>query len=85
MEVKISNQQTFASGSTFFELTCGKKSAHIIIFSEGIQVCCLNASHKVWKGAGKYYYTIEEALNSYKSEEMQAMILTAFDTKFATI
>ncbi len=41
-----------------------------------INVCCKNASHKVWNKSGRYFRTFQEALENYKSSEMKAIIST---------
>ena len=59
----------------YFAAECGKTSADIYISKAGyINVCCKNASHKAWKRSGRYFSTAQEALDSYKSQEMKAIL-----------
>lgn len=58
---------------------CGKTSAYIWVSNLGyINVCCNNASHKAWKASkGRNFFSFDEALVAYKSEEMKAIIMAA--------
>lgn len=70
----ITNTGTTEAGK-YFEVDCGKTSAHVYISNAGyINVCCKNASHKAWKANGRYFRTFDEALAGYKSAEMKAII-----------
>lgn len=61
----------------YFEVDCGKTSAHVYISNAGyINVCCKNASHRAWKANGRYFRSFDEALAGYKSAEMKAIIST---------
>jgi hypothetical protein len=44
-----------------------------------ISVLNKNASHRAFKGAGRTFYTWEEALESYKSVESKAAIREAME------
>lgn len=55
--------------------TCGKVSACVCINDYEFRVICQNASHKVWRGAGRAFRTAGEALAAYKKPEMKAIIL----------
>jgi hypothetical protein len=62
--------------------TCEKTTATVVIDKPAaayprIQVICQNASHRVWRGSGKFFRTTEEALNGYKSGAMKAIIMAA--------
>lgn len=61
----------------YFQAVCGKKSAFVSICPRWITVCCQNAAHKVWRGAGRTFETIAEAFEAYKSPEMRAIIQAA--------
>jgi len=76
MQVIITQASTVECGK-YIEADCGKTSAHIYISEFGyINVCCKNASHKVWNKSGRYFRTFQEALEGYKSSEMKAIIST---------
>ena len=52
MQVTITSAEDFEGGK-YFSADCGKTSAHIYISKFGyINVCCKNASHKVWNKSG---------------------------------
>jgi hypothetical protein len=65
----------------YSQLTTGKVSAFIGVPTPGsgntFQVICQNQHHKVWRGSGRFFHTLEEALSGYKSPEMRAMINAA--------
>jgi UDP-N-acetylmuramyl pentapeptide synthase len=69
---------------TSFQLQCEKKRAFVTFERCGrVQVCNQNACHQVWRGAGKFFQSVAEALEGYKSPEMKAMIQAAHDAKGA--
>ena len=66
--------------ATYITASTGSKSAFISVSKDGsLQVCCKNASHKAFKGSGRYFDNIDEAINGYKSDEMVALIQMAVD------
>jgi len=75
MDVIIIDNKQSATGS-YFEAVCGKTSAYVWYgkFSGTINVCCKNASNRVWKGTGRTFWSIDDALAAYKSPEMKAII-----------
>lgn len=66
----------------FCDLTSGKTRA-IINRSKGSDprfwVCCKNASHKVYRGLGRPFDTLDDALADYKSPRMKTIINAARD------
>ena len=60
--------------------TCGKVTACVCINDWGVRVICINAAHKVWRGAGRGFATVAEAIEAYKKPEMKA-IIAAVDAK----
>lgn len=65
-------------GNGFYvEATCNKVKAVVAVYSYGLQVVCQNASHRVWKGSGKFFSTTDEAIGYYRSAEMKAIIQMA--------
>lgn len=71
-------EKTESESGFCLELTCGKKSAVVGIWKSGIvTVCCLNAAHRAWRGLGKTFSSVEEALENYRSSEMKSMIRAA--------
>lgn len=46
---------------------------------QGLQVLCVNAAHKCWRGGGRYFASVADALAGYRSPEMRAMIQHAAD------
>ena len=73
----IITKQAKQNDSHLFEITCGKKTAHIWVSPFNVMVCCLNASHRAWGGLGKRFDSLQDAINGYKSAEMKAIIQTA--------
>lgn len=65
--------------ASYFTATCGKTTATVVVDTDkaaypGIRVIVANASHRVWRGSGKFFRTTEEALNAYKSDAVRAII-----------
>lgn len=64
------------------EVTNGKQTAQIFIpggrdrFSQ-LCVLCKNASHRAWKGWGRFFDTFEQARDGYRSSFMRAAIEAA--------
>lgn len=80
MNISIEKMIRSDYGTTHMELSCGKVSAYVGVEKGGaLQVCTMNASHKVWRGCGKYFRTTSEALENYRSAEMKAIIAAAVD------
>lgn len=80
MDIQINEFGKLESGK-FFEATCGKISAYVWFgtYTGSINVCCKNASHRAFKGAGRTFWSIEDALAAYKSPEMKAIIQAAWE------
>lgn len=78
MDIQIINTQTSEVGK-FLEASCGKTCAYVWIskMSDTVNVCCKNASHRAFKGMGRTFRTIDEAIDAYKSPEMKAIISAA--------
>lgn len=59
-----------------YEAICGKKEAHVYISKKSnyINVTCKNASHRVWRGGGRNFETLQNAIEAYKSAEMKSII-----------
>ncbi|MBU2538105.1 MAG: hypothetical protein KKH22_06675 [Proteobacteria bacterium] len=71
-------EQSEGNNVKYFTLKAGNKEAFVSVHRDGtIQVCCKNASHRVWRGAGRIFDDKASALASYKSNEMRAMIEAA--------
>ena len=65
---------------TFVTASTGSKSAFITVNKDNsLQVCCKNASHRVWRGFGRYFSDVNEALGGYKSGDMKALIRMAVE------
>lgn len=76
METKII-KTIKAENYTIIEAACGKVSAFVVFDKYGVQVCCQNASNRTWKGLGRRFATVDEALGGYKSAAMKAIISAA--------
>ncbi len=57
--------------------SCGKVSASVGISRFGVQVCCHNAANRAWRGLGRRFETIADAIAGYRSEAMRSIIETA--------
>ncbi len=77
MDVLVTETNRTEHG-TYFSGTCGKKSAFVSFYKDGdLRVTCRNACHKVFKGPGRGFNNVAEALEAYKSPEMKAIIRAA--------
>lgn len=61
----------------YVNATCGKTSASIGISEFGVQVICLNAAHRAWRGSGRRFSNMREAMDAYRSAEMKAILSAA--------
>lgn len=67
------------NGNTFFVAEMNAKEFQVWI-GDMIHVVCNNASHKAWGSiGGKWFQTIEQALQNYKSSEAKTIIQAAYD------
>ena len=67
----------YANSATF---ACEKTSAFVSVAHDGRwNVCSMNASHRAWKGMGKFFASYELARAAYKSGEMKAILDAAKD------
>jgi hypothetical protein len=78
MDIQIVTNQKTAHGF-YFEGVCGKVTASVGITKHGLQVLCKNASHRAWRGGGKHFHTVQDALANYRSSEMKAIIRAAVE------
>lgn len=67
------------NGSLYRSITgiCENREVSVIIVtgnSSYVNVTVKNASHKVWKGMGKDFPTIEAAIANYKDSKIKAII-----------
>jgi hypothetical protein len=71
MQVLITEAQRTEHG-TYVQTTCENTNALVAIYPRGLQICCQNAAHKVWRKSGRHFRDLAEALQHYKSAEMRA-------------
>lgn len=65
----------YAKSATF---TCDKTAAYVSIGNDGrVNVCCRNASNRVWRGMGQFFSNMSEAMDAYKSSAMKAILSAA--------
>jgi len=87
IQVKNVSDKTYTNiGRQFMvELESGKHSACICISRQGVQVIVQNAAHKCWRGMGKHFSSLEQALSAYKTETIRAMILEAAEMEKTSV
>jgi len=72
--------------ATYIELSTEKKAAFVGIDNDGtVQVICKNAAHAAFRGQGRFFSNIGEAVAAYKSSAMKAMIQTAAQETLALV
>lgn len=64
--------------------TSGKTTASVSVYSWGVQVCKQNASHRVWRGGGRQFQSLEQAEQGYKSSSMKSIIQAVRDISQAS-
>lgn len=65
---------------TYITASTEKTEALIGFYKDGsINVVCKNAAHRVWRGAGRHFVSLADALAGYKSASMRALIQAAAD------
>lgn len=52
----------------------GKKRLELVVSENYINVVVHNASHRAWRGMGKFYANLQEALEGYQSAAYRQMI-----------
>lgn len=76
MNVLITKHEVTQAGKLVV-LSCGKTSAEIWFGNDHLFICCQNASHRAWRGIGKRFETVADALGAYKSSAMKTIIQAA--------
>ena len=83
MTTQINRQNNFMQNFSHYfhtEMTCENLDASVTIVRGAINyvnVTVKNASHRAWKGAGKNFNNLKDALNNYKDPRVKDMIYTA--------
>lgn len=70
-------EQHVSQYSVTLGMTCENVQGVVSISKHSVQVLCVNAAHRAWRGGGRCFNSIAEALAHYKSAEMRQMIATA--------
>jgi hypothetical protein len=66
---------SFTETGLYAQAICGNVSALVVIEESGwVRVICQNAAHKAWRGFGRRFPTVAEAIAAYKKPEMKAII-----------
>jgi len=77
MEILITNTSRTTNHSSI-EMSNGKQTVYIGRGNSGaITICNMNASHQAWRGAGRTFWSFEEAEQAYKSAFMKSAISMA--------
>ena len=80
MDIMVTNHSN-ANGRISYEMTSGTKTAYVSSNAAlgVVDVLCMNASHRAWRGMGRTFGSWTEAKAAYKSADMKAMIEYAED------
>ena len=85
MTIEITEKVT-TEYATYISMATEKKAAFVSINNDGtIQVICKNAAHAAFNGAGRFFNSIQEAVEGYKSGAMKAMIQTAAEQSLKSL
>jgi DNA-binding protein H-NS len=76
MDILIESETSDNQGRSFSVVAAGQRvyvrvPAHK---SAQVNVIVQNASHRAWRGCGKFFDSLESALDAYKSEKVKAAI-----------
>jgi len=71
---------------TAAEVHCGKHKAVVCIYRRDgsayrVNVQIMNASHRAFRGVGKWFDSIEDAVEGYKTMDIKAMIRAVAEIK----
>ena len=78
MNILIEHDEVVDGKFRCFTASAGKFRANVNTWEDGrVNVCVHNSSHSVWRRSGRYFRSIAEALEAYKSAEVRAIILAA--------
>jgi hypothetical protein len=64
------------------EMACGKHAASIWVcrgVDAHVRVVVKNASHRCWRGLGKRFATVADAVAAYKTAGVRSMIEAAYE------
>ena len=71
---------TAGSDAAYVHAECGRRAACVGIYDNGaVNVVCCNAAHRVWRGGGRQFDTLADAVAGYKSAGMRSIIQAAAD------
>jgi hypothetical protein len=86
IKMKTSTQHYSNLGRYFyFEGSQGKHSVCITIADHEVRVIVHNASNRTWRGMGKTYRTLNDAISAYKTPSIVALIIAAGEANAADI
>lgn len=83
MSINIESQSRVGN-AFYFTASSGKTSMFVSVHEHGISVTTLNASHKAWRGTGKMFRNVADALGAYKRDASKAIIKAACEAALAT-
>ena len=70
-------ESKFTETALYVSAICGKTSAIVVINDWEVRVIIQNAMHKAYKGHGKAFRTVAEAIANYKKDDVKAIIQAA--------
>ena len=82
MMIQVTSETSQTIGDTeycYTELSTDKKSILVTVAKGSdahVRVVVQNAAHRVWRGAGKRFATLADAIANYKSDDVKAMLET---------
>jgi hypothetical protein len=83
MTILIQEQSRTEHGF-YFTATANKTSMFVAVHEHGLNVTTLNASHKAWRGSGRIFSNVADAINGYKRAESKAIIKAACEAALVT-
>jgi ribosomal protein L31 len=76
--IKLSNKETVGD-YTSFEVSVENVNICICKSKDSVQVVIKNASHNAYKGMGKFFNNMNEAIENYKNKKIIAALQFAAD------
>ena len=79
MNIIIKSDSTSEHGRRSLEFIIGKKEIYVSVLKNEVNVLVKNASHKAYRGMGKFFTSFDDAINNYKSVEVKRAITCVYE------
>ena len=79
--IKQSSDKTYPNTGRYVmaSMSCGNHDAVVMISQHEVRVVVENAMNRAWRGMGKGFRSVDEAIDNYKTPEIRSMIRACAD------